>query len=80
MLCNIIPSWKVCFINIALELLPVTGLISNLFRSFMKISLSLTQFGIFIANKGEGIPQLALRILPKKKLTNQTSRQAATRF
>ena len=33
----------------------------------MKISRPLSHFGIFTANKEEGISQLSLRIIPKKK-------------
>ena len=40
---------------------------SSFLRSLVKISRSLSYFGIFIANKGESISQLFLRILPKRK-------------
>ena len=53
---------------------------SSFLRSLVKISRSLSYFGIFIANKEEGVSQLFLRILPKKKkLSNQKSRCAHTR-
>ena len=37
------------------------GLISSFFRSLVKISRSLSQFGIFTANKEEGVSQLFLK-------------------
>ena len=53
----------------ALGLLSVDrpDLISSFFRSLAKINRSLNHFGIFIANKEEGVSQLSLRILPMKK-------------
>ena len=46
----------------------LTGPISNFFRSLVKISRPLSHFEIFIASKEEGVSQLFLRILPKKKI------------
>ena len=43
------------------------GALSSFFRSFGKISQSLSLFGIFIVHKEEGVFQLCHRILPKKK-------------
>ena len=45
----------------------LTGLISSFFISLAKISRTLSHFGIFIANKEEGLSQLSLGILPKKE-------------
>ena len=86
-LCDTILSSKVFsrFENLVLieqrwDCYQLTGLISSFFRSLVKISRSLSYFGIFIANKEEGVSQLFLRILPKKKkLSNQKSRCAHTR-
>ena len=47
----------------------LTGLISSFFRSLVKIGRPLSNFGIFIANKEEGVSQLFLRILPNKKIS-----------
>ena len=78
-LCNTVLSSKVCFES-RWDCYQLTGLISSFFRSLVKISRSLSYFGIFIANKEEGVSQLFLRILPKKKkLSNQKSRCAHTR-
>ena len=46
----------------------LTGLISSFFRILMKISQFFSHFGIFIANKEEGISQISLRIFSKKKI------------
>ena len=45
----------------------LAGLLSSFFRRLVKISRPPGHFGIFIANKEEGVSQLSLRILPKKK-------------
>ena len=45
----------------------LTGLISSFFISLVKIGWTLSHFGIFIANKEEGLSQLSLGILPKKE-------------
>ena len=54
-LCYVILSLNFCFDKIALGLLSVTGLVAASFRSFMKVSQSLSYFGIFVANKEEGV-------------------------
>ena len=46
----------------------LTGLISNFVRAFLKFSRCFSHFDVFIANKKEGVPLLALRILAKKKI------------
>ena len=45
----------------------LTGLISNFFRNFIKISQFLSHFGVFITNK-ENVFSIVLRILRKKKI------------
>ena len=45
----------------------LADLISSFFRSFVKSKRFVGHFGIFIENKEEGVSQLSLRILPKKK-------------
>ena len=74
-LCDTILSPKVFsrFKNLVLieqcwDCYQLTGLISSFFRSLAKISQPLSHFGIFIANKEEGVFQLFLRILPNKKI------------
>ena len=52
-------------------------LISSFFRSLAKINRSLNHFGIFIANKEEGVSQLSLRVLPMKK-KEQSNAQMCT--
>ena len=54
-----------------------TGLISSFFTSLVKIRRSLSHFGIFIANKVEGVSQLSLIILPRKKI-EQSNLQMCT--
>ena len=74
-LCNTILSSKVFsrFQNLTLtewhwDSYQLTGLISCFFRSLVKISWPLSHFRMCIRNKEEGISQLFLRILPKKKI------------
>ena len=56
----------------------LAGLLSSFFRRLAKISRPPSHFGIFIANKEEGVSQLSLRI-KEKKLSNQMPRCASTR-
>ena len=65
-LCDTILRSKV-FSRFDWDCYQLTGLISSFFRSLVKTSRPLSHFGIFIANKEEGISQIFLRILPKKK-------------
>ena len=74
LLCDTILSSKVFsrFENLVLieylwDCYQLTGLISSFFRSLVKTSRPLSDFGILIANKEEGVSQIFLRILPKKK-------------
>ena len=55
------------------------GLICSFFRSLLKIRWSLSHVGIFIANKKEGISQLSLRILPKKKVEQSNTQMWHTK-
>ena len=46
----------------------LTGLISNFFRNFIKISQFLSHFGVFITNKEEGVPHCSQNLMKEKKL------------
>ena len=46
----------------------LTGLISNFFRNFIKISQFLSHFGVFITNKEEGVPHCSQNLTKEKKL------------
>ena len=65
-LCDVIFSSKVCFVDMSLGLLSV-GRISDFFECYIKISQSLNYFGIFITDKEKSVSHLSPGILPKKQ-------------
>ena len=74
-LCYVILSLNFCFDKIALGLLSVTGLVAAFFRSFMKVSQSLSYFGIFVANKEEGVPHNFLSKSYQRQKIDQSNDQ-----
>ena len=64
-LCDVNLSSEVCFDSVIWfwECYQLTDLISNFFRSFIKISQFVSRFGVFITNKKEGEQNLLNTVL-----------------